>query len=69
MWKLFKNGGVFRRDKVEAEAATTMGGTLAAATAAGAVDPVPLAQKPYLYSTEGPNGMKFVAEPSDAVLE
>lgn len=68
MRKLFKNGGLLRRDKVEAEAATTTKGTLAAAAAA-AVDPTPLAQKPDLYSTEGSIGMKVVAEPSDAVLE
>ncbi|KFY69329.1 hypothetical protein V496_00331 [Pseudogymnoascus sp. VKM F-4515 (FW-2607)] len=67
MRKLFKNGGLLRRDKVEAEAATTTKGTLAAAAAA--VDPIPLAQKPDLYSTEGSIGMKVVAEPSDAVLD
>ena len=68
MRKLFKNRGVFRRDKVEAEAATTTKGTVAAAAAAAA-DPTPLAQKPDLYSTEGSIGMKVVAEPTDAVLE
>lgn len=67
MRKLFKNRGVFRRDKVEAEAATTTKGTVAAAAAAA--DPTPLAQKPDLYSTEGSIGMKVVAEPTDAVLE
>lgn len=64
MRKLFKNGGVFRRDKVEAEAATTPKGTVAAAA-----DATLLAHKPDLYSTEGSIGMKVVAEPSDAVVE
>lgn len=64
MRKLFKNRGVFRRDKVEAEAAATSKGTVAAAA-----DGTPLAHKPDLYSTEGSIGMKVVAEPSDAVVE
>ncbi|OBT77638.1 hypothetical protein VF21_03713 [Pseudogymnoascus sp. 05NY08] len=64
MRKLFKNGGVFRRDKVEAEAATTLKGTVAAAA-----DATLLAHKPDLYSTEGSIGMKVVAEPSDAVVD
>jgi hypothetical protein len=63
MRKLFKNRGVFRRDKVEAEAATTSKGTVPAD------DTTLLAHKPDLYSTEGSIGMKVVAEPGDAVVE
>ncbi|OBT58021.1 hypothetical protein VE04_02531 [Pseudogymnoascus sp. 24MN13] len=63
MRKLFKNRGVFRRDKVEAEAATTPKGTVPAA------DATLLAHKPDLYSTEGSIGMKVVAEPGDAVVD
>lgn len=58
------NGGVFRRDNVEAEATTSKG-----AVAAAAADATPPAQKPDLYSMDGSIGMKVVAEPSDAVLE